>query len=405
METEKGVLSEIERDDVVDLCQELIKIPSHRNCEGQEKRIAEFIAGELEEIDAEVSLQRVVDDRFNLIAKIAGEGDGYSLTLTGHMDTVPPGRMEIDPFAGTIHDGRIYGRGASDMKGALAAMMCALRAVSESAVRLKGDLIFLGAIGEETTSEGTTYVVRNGPKTDFAIDGEPTNMNVALAHKGSVLVQITADGKAAHCDTPWLGINAVEKMSKIITAIADQVPREFKQKTHRYTGSPTINVAYVSGGEWPYTVIPDACKAIVLTGLLPGEDKEAIPKVYERIIRELHAQDSEVTAKVDVVPIDTIPEGYNLPFETPESSLVVDSVKTSASRVLGARPELVGVPYWCDASILSYAGVQTVIFGPGDISVAHSAIEYVPVEHMVSAAKVYALSALDLCRRDGKQIL
>ncbi|MGA2461715.1 MAG: M20 family metallopeptidase [Candidatus Bathyarchaeia archaeon] len=399
-EPEKSVLSKIKSEDVISLTQQLIRIPSHRNCEGQEKQIAEFIADALETIGAEVSLQRVVNDRFNVIGKISGEADGHSLTLTGHLDTVPAGNMEIEPFAGTIRDGKIYGRGASDMKGALAAMICALRAVKESHVHLKGDLVFVGAIGEETTSEGTTYLVRNGPKTDFAINGEPTNMDLAVAHKGSVLIQITASGKAAHCDTPWLGINAVEKMSKIVQTIADRVPNELKQKTHKYTGPPTINIAYISGGEWPYTVVPDECKIVIITGLLPEEKRESIPLLYERIIKELQTHDRELCAKVDIIPIETIPEGYNLSFEIPESSPIVKSLKHCAMRVLGTGPKLVGVPYWCDASILSYAGVQTIIFGPGNIGVAHSSVEYVPVKDLINSSRVYALSALDICQRD-----
>jgi acetylornithine deacetylase/succinyl-diaminopimelate desuccinylase family protein len=395
---EESVFSKIKGEDVIKLTQELIRIPGHRSCDGQEKHVAEFIASTLETIGIEVSLQRVVDDRFNVIARIPGEANGPSLMLTGHTDTVPAGHMEIEPFDGAIQDNKIYGRGASDMKGSLAAMICAMQAIKESNVDLKGDLVFVGAIGEETTSEGTAYLVRNGPKTDFAINGEPTNMEVAIAHKGSVLIQVTTIGKAAHCDTPWLGINAIEKTSKIVQAIADRVPNELKQKTHKYTGPPTINIAFVSGGEWPYTTVPDESKIVIITGLLPGESKEAIPLIYEGIIKELKTQDPNLRAKVDIVPIETIPEGYNLSFETPESSPIVKSVEQCATRVLGTRPRLVGVPYWCDASILSHAGVQTVIFGPGNIDVAHSSVEYVPVNHLIDASRVYALAALDLCQ-------
>lgn len=403
-EIEKGVLSRIKSEDVIRLSQELIKIPSHRDYEGQERQIGEFIADKLERVGAEASLQRVVDERFNVIARISGEGNGYSLMLTGHLDTVPPNKMEMDPFAGEMKEDKIYGRGASDMKGALAAMISAVRAVSESNISLKGDLLFAGVIGEETTSEGTTYLIRNGPKTDFAINGEPSNMKVVIAHKGAVLIQITVRGKAAHCDMPWLGINSIEKMSKIVLAIADEMPRELKKKKHKYAGSPTINIGSISGGGWPYTTVPDECKIVIITGLLPDENRESIPPIYENIIRKLQNQDPTIQGKVDIIPIETIPDGYNLPFETPESAFIVKSVQNCAKRVLGTDPSLTGAPYWCDASILSYAGIQTVIFGPGDISCAHSSLEYVPIDDLVNSASVYALTALDVCLRDKSNV-
>lgn len=400
-ETEMAVLNRIKSHDVIRLCQELIRIPSHRQCEGHERRIAEYIAGELERTGVEVSLQRVVDDRVNVIARIPGDGNGYSLTLTGHLDTVPPNELQLEPFAATVSDDRIYGRGASDMKGALAAMISVMHAVSESNTSLKGDLIFAGVVGEETTSEGTARLIRNGPRTDFAINGEPTNMEVVIAHKGAVLVQITAKGKAAHCDTPWLGINSIEKMSRIVLAIADQIPRELKRKTHKYAGSPTINIGSIRGGDWPYTTVPDECKVIIITGLLPGEKRESVLPMYEKVIKGLQDRDREIQAKVDTVPIETIPEGYNLSFETSESAVIVKSVQKCAERILGTSPRLAGAQFWCDASILSYAGVETVIFGPGDIACAHSSVEYVPVDQLVNSARVYALTALDACLRDS----
>lgn len=398
-EIEEEVLRRVDNQYVIRLSQELIKIPSHRGCEGHERRIGEFLAEELERAGLEVSLQNVIDDRFNVIARVCGEEKGQSLMLTGHLDTVPASEKQPDPFAATIRENRIYGRGASDMKGALAAMTAAMKAVSESKARLKGDLLLAGVIGEETTSEGTTHLVRNGPKTSFAINGEPTNMELIIAHKGAVLIQVAAKGKAAHCDTPWLGINSIEKMSKIVLAISEQLPRELKRKTHRLIGSPTINIGSIQGGGWPYTTVPEDCKIVIITGLLPGEKKESVLPIYEKIVTELQREDPELQADIDVVPIETIPEAYNLPFETDESAVIVRSVENSAQKVLGRKPRVTGAGYWCDASILSYAGVQTVIFGPGEVECAHSATEYVQIDHLLDSARIYALAALEVCLR------
>jgi len=403
--TERRFLSNFKRGDVRRLLRELIRIPSHRDFDGQEKKIGEFIANWFEEKGVDVQLQEVKDGRSNVIARISGAGEAYSLMFNGHLDTVPASGM-MNPFGSEVKGNKVYGRGACDMKGALAAMMSAMQVINESSVPLKGKLVFAGVIDEETSSLGTTHLIQNGPKTDFGIVGEPTNMKVAIAHKGALTLQITINGRAAHCDTPWLGTNAIEKMSKVIQTILGKAPRELERRKHKYIGSPKMHIGYITGGHpLPCTIIPDECKTIVLVGMLPGDKKESIISLFEGIIIKLQREDKEVKGKVEVLPLETMPEGYNLPFETSEDAFIVKAIRNCAKIILNSDPGITGFPYWCDASILSYAGIQTVIFGPGnEICGPHSDIEYIPTEDVINAAKIYALTALKVCNHERTQV-
>lgn len=183
----------VKKGELTDLISELVKIPSTPDSEDYERKVAEYIHQFFQDEGIESQLIKVKDNRPNIIAKISGTGGGRSLMLTGHMDTVPAYDMDIDPFSGEIKNGRVYGRGAVDMKGPLACMMLTLVAAKRAKIELKGDLIFAGVIEEEYKSFGTEHLVKNGPKTDAAIVGEPSQLNITTGHRGLEWLEITIE--------------------------------------------------------------------------------------------------------------------------------------------------------------------------------------------------------------------
>ena len=198
---------EINEKKLIQLIKDLIRIPSFvKGIDyGCEKDIAEFLAKRLKEAGFKVFLQEVMKDRPNVIGILQGKGNGYSLMLNGHLDTVEVNKMKINPFSGEVKNGRIYGRGAADMKGALAAMIIASEAIKELNFELKGDLIISGCVDEEGKGIGGKYLAESGLKADMAIVGEPTGLKLGIAHKGLTFIDIIAKGKAIHGSCPKLG--------------------------------------------------------------------------------------------------------------------------------------------------------------------------------------------------------
>ena len=210
------VLSQVKDEEVVNLLRDAIRVPSHKDLPHQEKEIGEFFAAWFDKHGIDVELQRVEGDRQNVIARIRGEGDGSTLMYNSHLDTKPPYNMTIEPYNPVIKDGKVYGRGSVDAKAQLTAFSCALLAIKRAGIPLKGDLIFTGVVGEEWDSKGTLHIAKNGPKADMAVIGEPTKLDVCIAHKGIIRATVTTIGKSAHSSVPHLGINAIAKMGKVI---------------------------------------------------------------------------------------------------------------------------------------------------------------------------------------------
>lgn len=219
------MIIDIKEAEVVKIASDLIRIPSYSHTENQEKRVAEYIYNLLKEENIPVELKEVLKGRFNVTAYLKGEGGGKSLMLSGHLDTVPPYDME-NPFTPVLKDGVLYGRGACDMKGPVSAMLLSLIALKRSGISLKGDVLFTGVIDEEEKGKGAEYLVKNGPFTDGAIIGEPTDMKIAVGHKGLEWIKVKVTGKKVHGGRMDEGINAIEMASKFIERIYDEyVPK------------------------------------------------------------------------------------------------------------------------------------------------------------------------------------
>ncbi|WP_227761847.1 M20 family metallopeptidase [Zhaonella formicivorans] len=394
MDLQQRVLQEIKREEVVALTQELVRIPSYYGVPGVETKVARFIADFLQREGITAATEEIFEERSNVYAALPGKAGGRSLLFCGHIDTVPPHNMEIEPFEAYLAEGKIYGRGAADMKGGVAAMLVAMAALKRAGVQLSGDVRFAGVVGEESpnTSEGARALVEKGIKTDMAIIGEATNLEIAAAHKGMEWLKIEVRGKAAHGSVPQNGINAISKAAKIIQAIETGVVPRLKQRIHPLVGSPTINIGRIEGGVLN-NIVPDSCWFSLDRRWIPGETLEEVLSELQAVIDGLHAEDPELEAKIIQQP-ETLGRG---PMEIESDHPLVLALGHAVRQQLGKEPVVKGVVYWTDGAHLSRAGIPTVVFGPGDIAQAHAAVEFVETEQLFKAAQIYALTALEVC--------
>ncbi len=375
----------------INLLKHLIRIPSvNPEVEGGqgEQAVAEFIADWFRRTGRfHVSEQKVSKGRFNVVALLAGRGDGRSLMLNGHMDTVGTSNMTVNPFHPFVEHGRIHGRGSCDMKGPIAAMMSAMLALAKSKRKLKGDVLFTAVVDEEAMSLGTSALIK-AFRADAAIVGEPTRMDIAIAHKGYAWFEIETAGRRAHGSMPEKGIDAIEKMAKIISQL-DSIRRQHKMKKHPLVGSPKIHTSTITGGS-DWSTVPAKCVLRLERRLIPGERPREALRELRDTIAQCVMHDNTLRAKVSLIHhADSMEVSAHAPHIF---------VLHKNARQLCGRGEIIGVPYWTDASILvNQAGIPSCLFGPGDIKVAHAQDEYIEADDVLTAAQIYAETALDYC--------
>lgn len=343
------------------LLQELIRIPSV-NPEGEhgpaeytgEKKIAHFIADCLESIGAKVELPEVKPDRPNVIGRFpSATPDKPQLLFAPHTDTVSVAGMTIDPFAGEIRDERIHGRGSSDTKGSIAAMLQALKNCREILPDLTHEIWFAGLMGEEAGLQGSRHLAENS-HFDFVIVGEPTELQIVHATKGSAWLTLTFPGNAVHASTPDKGDNAIHKMSDVVHCIRNEIAPWFQELSHPALGSPTISVGTCRGGT-KVNVVPDFCELGVDLRTLPGQE---IEPVIERIR----------TACPDV----GVSVWEARPMFTDPAHPIIDALTSDGARCTTA-------PWFCDAAVFGESGVPAVAVGPGSIAQAHTKDEFIAV--------------------------
>lgn len=381
-----NVLDLVDARELVSLAQEMVRIPS---ISGDEAKIASFVARKMGMYGLEVSVDEVFPGRPNVYGTLPGKAGKPTLIYNGHMDVVPPGEgWRDDAYSGTLRAGRVYGRGSADMKGGLASMMVAAKVLRDTGAVLKGNLVVSAVVAEEETGMGTRHMTRGAIRGDFAIVGEPTRLNVCIAHKGDVSYQITTIGKAAHASVAHEGLNAIYKMSKVIDSLQKLNEQLEERKKHPLLGSATLSVGTIEGGTIS-AAVPAFCKIGVDRRLLPGENAETGKAELESLIISLRREDPDLIATVK-----TIVEVPGL--ETSRDSMIVRGLNRAVLEIVGREPEVKGAPYTSDGGILGQTGTMTVIFGPGDITQAHQPDEWISVDEMVSAAKIYALTALRL---------
>lgn len=368
---------------VLHLLQQLIAIESHIDADGRESAIGRFLVNWFHEHQIDAELQPVEGERANVVARIPG-GDGPSLMLNGHMDTVPAGDMP-GAFSARMHDGVLWGRGACDMKGAIAAMACSMADLAQGTAsnRLSGDLLFTGTVGEETGSIGVKALIEAGGKTSFAIVGEPTSLRVGIAHKGACFIRISLTGRGAHGSCPDQGINAVSYASQIIQVLETNLRSTLAKRIHPLLGSATVSVGRISGGTQP-NIVAEHCFIDIDRRTLPDE---------EGVVEEIRCVVASICDSVDGLSwsVEEMPETSTVPHGAlgtmPDATLV--KCAQQALQRLELLSEPVGVTYWTDGGHLAASGIETIILGPGNIVNAHGPHDQVEVSELTESVSLY----------------
>lgn len=358
---------------------------SSQNPPGGEDAVADYLAGLLRAAGGDVTMQEVEPGRPNVLAAFRF-GPGPDLMLTAHTDTVPvtPGAIR-DLLRATEEDGLLYGRGACDDKGPLLAMLAACRLVAARAragMPLRGTLWFAGVMGEESGGEGSRYLAANGPLPDAAVVGEPTEMEPVLGHKGSYRKRFVFHGRAVHSSDPSLGENAGYHAARFVSAVED-LNEELATVTHPLFGRAVVSANVIRGGE-KVIVVPDRCEVHVDRRLLPGETEAVAAAEMEVILDRL--RDRYPALRVDVEDLGM----GKTPAELAPDHPLARTLKRCIEEVTGREAAFGGYRAGTDMTFFTAAGVPTMIFGPGSISVAHTVDEMIPLDEFDAAVLVYA---------------
>jgi len=379
----KEITSKITSNEISELASELIKIRSDE--EVGEKEICYFLFDYLKALGFSVEIQNVSHNRPNIIARINGNNNGESLMFNGHLDTVPIGNIEnwkFEPFEPVIKNNKLFGRGATDMKGSIASAIIAIKRFIEKNEKFNGEIIFVGVMGEETEGLGSEKIIKEGIRANMAIVGEPSDGNIYRAHKGTLWFNLKTYGVAEHSSQiKTTSNNAIQNMSFFIEEIGKM--NSELEKINSVVGHPTINIGKITGGI-KQNIIPDKCVISVDRRLLPKEDPHLVINNITKRLQRLEKKDNRLKFEIN---IKMIREGT----EINESERIVSLVSNAIKLVLKTSPNISGMKATTDMSILVNKGnIPTVIYGPGYIKQAHIDNEFIELSQLVNASKVYA---------------
>ena len=355
--------------------------------------IAAHVTRVMESLGMEVEILEPEPGRPSVIGRRRGAGGGRSLMLNGHLDTVGVDGMER-PFEPWIEDGRLYGRGAYDMKGSLAACLGAVKALRDADVALAGDLVIAAVADEEVASLGTMAVIGRA-RTDGAIVTEPTELAVCLAHKGFAWIEVEVEGRAAHGSRPDLGVDANLAMGRVLAEIAALEKELAARPAHPRVGRPSLHVGTLSGGTGWSTYAARAT-AGVERRTIPGETAEgALTEIEARLARLRGDAGPGGDAPLRVAARVALARE---PFEADPDGPLTAALVRGAVEALGREPRRIGVAYWMDAALLGAAGIETAVFGPAGAG-AHEVEEWVDLESVERTAETLARAAIEYCGR------
>jgi acetylornithine deacetylase/succinyl-diaminopimelate desuccinylase-like protein len=360
-----------------------------------EKRVADFVASVAARAGLEVEFQKVDFEgwgetpsspnfqsglerlsphrnvRSNIIVRLLPPGKiRQTILLAPHLDTVGADDSQYVPRR---ENGRLYGRGACDTKGSVAAMLTALCELANTKSRpQETEIVFAGLVDEENAQIGSRALAASGFKANLAIVGEPTRLQVVTAHKGSLWLQLETRGRAAHGATPQLGRNAVHEMARIVDLLETDYAARLRHRRHPLLGTATVNVGTIHGGTQP-NIVPDGCAITIDRRTLPGETEAGVRREIAALLRA-----KKLPAKISSKKLAPC-----LPLETnPKLPLVRQFLRSVGQK----RPA--GVDFFCDAAVLAEGGIPSVVFGPGDIAQAHTADEWISLVSLERGKKL-----------------
>lgn len=357
------------------LLAELIALPSvnpaflpARHPAAGEKRVAEFLAATAATAGLEVELKPALPERPNIIARLLPAGKiRQTILLAPHLDTVD---AEPNQFVPHRKNGRLYGRGACDTKGSVAAMLSALVDLTARKRRPRETaIVFAGLIDEENVQAGSRALVAGGFKADLAVVGEPTRLRAVTAHKGHLWLELATRGQAAHGAMPWLGKNAIHEMARVVGVLKTDYAARLRRHKHPLLGAGTVNIGVIAGGRQP-NIVPDECQLSIDRRTLPGETEAAVRREIAALLKARKLAVKIASAKLAPArPMETNPK---LPL-----------VRQFLRSLNQTRPA--GVDFFCDGAVLAAGGIPSVVFGPGDIAHAHTADEWISLAALARA--------------------
>ncbi len=409
------------REEAIDFLKTMIQFDSssiNQGVHGKEKDIQEWLASKLQQWGFETELFEPkneeishfsdynpghhYENRPNLIATLKGTGNGRSLILNGHVDTVATGdlaKWTHGPWDGEISDGKMFGRGTTDMKAGVSAMILATRFLQQAGFELEGDIMIQSVVDEEGGGNGTLACVAKGYRADAAIITEPTNLHVQPIGRGVLLLEVDVTGKSVHACYKWEGVNAIEKALKIANGLKELEHEWLAKKRNPLLPSPTINLGYLKGGlEAP--IVPDQCTMKFDIKYLPVEYRDGVEvkvtgdMVKNEVEKYIHGICLSDPWLVDHPPIlnwylHVMPHHLDLDHE------LISTAKSATEEILGWS-KVSGLPSGSDARhLLNSGGIPSIVFGPGDMKKAHSIDESISLNDYIDGIKVLALTIMD----------
>jgi acetylornithine deacetylase len=333
-------------------------------------------------------VQGVTEGRPNVILIARGSGGGQSLMLNAHTDVVGVSEMDA-PFTPINKDGRLYGRGTYDMKSGLAACMLAVKQASQ--MNLAGDVILSAVVDEEYASIGTQAIIKEWERwsADAVIVTEPTELDISIAHKGFVWLEVDVFGKAAHGSRPHLGIDAIAKMGKVLVKI-DELDQSLRSNpTHDLLQSGSLHASTITGGE-DISMYPAHCKLVIERRTIVGETSENVKNEIQMILDDIAKTDPDFKASVKV----TLSRS---PFGVGVDESIVKLLKEKAQSLLQRGVPLIGTTFWMDAALFSAHGIPTVVLGPHGEG-AHAKVEWVDIESVQQCVDIYTDVIAEFCQ-------
>jgi acetylornithine deacetylase len=375
------------RDDVIRLLSRLVATdsvnPSLVRGGAGESAVAAVVAGWARDAGLGAEVLEATPGRPSVVVRARGGGGGRTLLLCAHTDTVGVEGMEA-PHAPRVDGDRLFGRGAYDMKAGLAAALVACR--EAAALDLAGDVVVAAVADEEHASLGVQEVLRT-VRADAAIVTEPTELEVVVAHKGFVWLEVEVAGRAAHGSRPHLGVDAIVKAGPVLVGVGE-LDAALAARTHPLLGRGSIHASLIEGGG-EMSSYPARCVVGLERRTLPGETAAGVEAELAGLLDRCRAADPDLRAEQRTLLVRE-------PFEVDEGAEVVAAVRAAAADVLGAPPAIGGASYWADAAFIAAAGVPTAMFGPGGEG-AHAAEEWVSIDDTVAVTRALVATAARLC--------
>jgi acetylornithine deacetylase/succinyl-diaminopimelate desuccinylase family protein len=378
---------------ILELLRDMVRAPSHPGVARQEEAAARALDAWLRGHGVASGLAEVREGRPNVLATVEGKKPGPHLLLCGHLDTVPPNEgSAADFFSADVANGRMFGRGTVDMKGALAAMAGALVAIEGGGGLRSGKITLAAVIDEEMESLGAEALIRSGFKADGAVVGEPTENRVAIGHKGLEWLEVVFTGKAAHGSTPEAGVSAIAAAAHFVTLVETELVPGFERRRDPVLGLPAINMGTIRGGQQPSMVAAE-CRVQLDRRWVTTETIDDVFGDLEELLAKVRAARPGLKTGLRRMPGGMATMLHGPLVIDPDHPLVRAAQGALEDSGRAAGP-LTVFPAWTDGALISReAGIPTLVWGPGELKLAHSAEESVPVEEILAAARLYADAA------------